>query len=199
MSAAQRATRGQDKAGTDKRQASAAYAERSGDTQRISKLMLLIIAVILVLAAIGGAELYGIARSSISAGASFGTFMRNFDSAQRVSVYSIGNNSTQLGAAIGCSTAVVLQIERSPSTHRPASSIYYFSINSTACSYMPLGPNGTAISTTPSACLSMMSERPSIAIAYNNTNSTRISARLLRISGDSAYLARCGVASEIGG
>lgn len=130
----------------------------------------------------------------------FNTFKSNFNSAKRVAIYTTGYNGSQLSSALGCSTAIIEEITGNPSIHRNSSTIDFFVLNQTSCVFEH-GVGGIVTNYTYNStanCLSAGKSEPSIFVNYSKTNSTTISPTSLHFSGDTQFLAICGIASELG-
>ncbi len=129
---------------------------------------------------------------------SFSTFRSNFYYAPRVAIYATAYNGTVMSGTVGCATAIIENIVASTQAHRNSSTIDFFIINQTKCTYVSgLGKsNGTE--TTLAACLNMGGAEPTIYINYSLTNVTTIKPDYLYTSGDRLFLSECGVATELG-
>ncbi len=126
----------------------------------------------------------------------FSTFQRNYNSAARVALAVVYGNVTQYSSEEGCSSYLIQTI----AGKRNASTIDFFILNQTTCYYSPTGlGHAINISTVPaSQCLGYARSEPSIFLNYSNTNSTIITPYHLYASGNAAYMAKCGIAVEIG-
>ena len=153
--------------------------------------------IVVILFAIAGGLVYDL--SGPSSTASFSTFSNNFYSAPAVAIVVSGSNGTELSSAIGCGTLIIEQITENQATPRNASSIDFYSMNSTSCTYsMGLGyPLKNASYASPAQCISMASAVPRIFVNYSSSNSTIITTDALYVSGDTDFLAMCGIASEL--
>ena len=135
---------------------------------------------------------------------SFPVFQKNFIAANSIGVYVYDTNSTVFSSTEGCGAAFIEEMQASSVSHKPPSAIKFFVLNGTSCTYTPngLGSNVSDYSnTTASSCIAMASGKsmPSVFIQYNSTgNSTTILPYRLYYSGQSAFLAQCGIAYEIG-
>ena len=76
---------------------------------------------------------------------SFSTFRSNFYYAPRVAIYATAYNGTVMSGTVGCATAIIENIVASTQAHRNSSTIDFFIINQTKCTYVSgLGKsNGT--------------------------------------------------------
>ena len=133
----------------------------------------------------------------------FPIFQKSFINANSVGIYVYDTNSTVFSSTESCGASFIEEMQASSISHKNPSAIKFFVINKTSCTYTPngLGANVSDYSnTTASACISMAGKAmPSVFVEYNTTaNSTRIYSDRLYYSGDSAYLAQCGIAYEIG-
>ena len=130
----------------------------------------------------------------------FNTFKSNFNSAKRVAIYTTAYNGSQLSSALGCSTAIIEEITGNPSIHRNSSTIDFFVLNQTSCVFEH-GVGGVITNYTYNStvnCLSSGKGEPSIFVNYSETNSTVINPMSLYFSGNSQFLAICGIAPELG-
>jgi hypothetical protein len=160
---------------------------------------LIIAAIIAIVAAAALIIVFWSYARSPQQSASFSAFLTKFDSSPRVGIYAIGKNGTQLSSAITCSTSVIEQLLQNPKTRRNASTMDYYAMNSTTCDYLKgLGGIQNGSTETPQDCLSAMATEPSIVISYNPTNSTLVQTNAVFFSGNSKFLALCGIAEEIG-
>ena len=135
---------------------------------------------------------------------SFPVFQKNFIAANSIGVYVYDTNSTVFSSTEGCGAAFIEEMQASSISHKPPTAIKFFVLNDTSCTYTPngLGSNVSDYSnTTASSCIAMASGKSmsSVFIQYNSTgNSTRILPYRLYYSGQSSFLAQCGIAYEIG-
>lgn len=160
------------------------------------KLAAVIFALVIIFA-IAGVLVYGI---NTSAPANFSTFQKNFDSAPRVGIIVTEYNETALAATVGCATALIEQIVGNQQSHRNASTIDFYVLNATTCTYSASGIGGEISNysyTSKANCIATGESEPSIFINYSNTNSTLIYPTTLYVSGDARFLGQCGIASEI--
>ena len=128
----------------------------------------------------------------------FSTFKANFDSAPRIAIYATAYNGTVMSSTIGCATEIIENIVANAQFHRNSSTIDFFIINQTRCTYVSgLGAsNGTETSL--GSCLNMSGSEPTIYINYSRVNVTTIRSRYLYTSGDRLFLSECGLATELG-
>lgn len=165
-------------------------------TTNIKPLALAILAVIVIVLA-----LYYVYSTQIAT--PFPTFLVNFKSASRIAISvnygniplnrSVPQNESQLTP---CATSLVQMITgggRSPTT------IDFFDVNGTTCSYLNgFGTSSAQISTTSAAaCISIAKSEPSIFLNYSATNSTYITPYHLYVDGNANYMAKCGIAVDM--
>ncbi len=152
------------------------------------------IAVLLILIAAAAYVLYTVLPSS-NALVSFPTFKTNLNAATRIAILSTYSNSEQLNSEALCFSDLVqiLSTTRSPST------IDFYEVNSTSCTYSPngLGHQVTPENTTAASCLKSAASEPGIYLNYSDTNSSMITAYHLYIYGNSNYFAQCPVAVDL--
>ena len=155
------------------------------------------VGIIVIVLAFAGAIVYGVGRSSPQT--PFSVFQKNFNTANEVNIYIVGNNGTAISSTSGCATAIIQTIEFNATHHRNPNTISFFALNQTGCVYLSgLGhaaKNYTYASA--SACIQQSSSKPSIFINYSISNSTVIKPNAFYLSGDARYLVECGIASEI--
>ncbi len=134
----------------------------------------------------------------------FSEFKTAFTSASQVAIFA-RYNGTLLGvggsSAVSCATAVIEQLHRVPST------INFFVVNQTSCTFATrgLGANNTAssntvnITTTTSMdrCVNMSKGMPTLYINYSTENETIVGRGTLYISGDLLFLRECGIAVQL--
>ena len=129
---------------------------------------------------------------------SFSAFKSNFDSAPRVAIYATTYNGTVMSGTVGCATAIIENIVASKQAHRNSSTIDFFMVNQTDCTYVSGLGTGNGTETSISSCLNMSSPEPTIYINYSLVNTTSIKPRYLYTSGDRLFLSECGIATELG-
>ena len=127
-------------------------------------------------------------------GTSLSTFKSNFNSGQRIAVVSQYTNSTQYNILSQCSTDIISA--ETASNGRNASTIDFYVINSTTCTYAPngLGHVLNPVTTNASSCEKQITAEPSISLNYSQTNYTVISPYHLTIYGNSKYFLACPIA-----
>ncbi len=157
-----------------------------------------IIFIVIIVFAIAGALVYGLNNNGST---SLGTFTNNFNSAHRVAIIVTEYNGTQLSATVGCATSLIEQLVAAHgSAHKNATSIDFYIMNRTRCTYSSqLGnpQNNSSQTSTVQQCLTMAQSEPRIFINYSNTNSSRITPQALYVSGNINFLVECGVATEL--
>ena len=130
----------------------------------------------------------------VFSGVSFSSFKQNFESASRVAIVSYYHNASTYAAETVCTTDLIEII----SAHRPASSIDFYTIDNSSCTYLPsgLGKPGNVNTTSASSCLSKAASEPSVSLNYSATNQTSIQAYHLAIYGNVKYMDSCPIAAE---
>jgi hypothetical protein len=154
------------------------------------------IGIVVIAIIVAGALAFGLNRSPPT---SISTFLSNFYSAPRVAIYTTAYNGTQISSTIGCASALIESVVGSPSHHRNASTIDFFAINGTSCTY-ELGIGGIIKNYTYNSisnCINMSRSEPSIFINYSESNSTIVKPESLYIYGNQKFLAMCGITTEI--
>jgi hypothetical protein len=139
------------------------------------------------------------ALSAPTANGNFTAFWGSFASAPRAGIVINYYNSTVFESGLACSTTLIQEIQGSSTLHRNSSTLDFYVINSTSCSYsLGLGStNASARIANISTCTSLISSEPRIVIGYSLANQTATNSTVLTIKGNAAYLQRCGIASEI--
>ena len=127
-------------------------------------------------------------------GVSFSSFKQNFGSASRVALVSYYHNASTYAAETVCATDLIEII----SAHRPPSSIDFYTIDNSSCTYLPngLGKPGNVNTTSASSCLSKAASEPSISLNYSAANQTSIQAYHLAVYGNVKYMESCPIAAE---
>jgi hypothetical protein len=149
-----------------------------------------VVAVILVIAAAIIAIMY------MSQPPSFSSFRSAFNSASKIAIFAV-YNGTNLGmggsSAVSCATAVIEELHRTPST------INFFVVNQTSCTFAAsgLGANNTTITTGIGRCVNMSKGMPTLYINYSRMNETVVGHGTLYISGNLLFLRECGIAVEL--
>ncbi|MGC9099173.1 MAG: hypothetical protein ACP5HW_01330 [Candidatus Micrarchaeia archaeon] len=125
----------------------------------------------------------------------FSTFLGNFHSAPRVAVAVFYNNESQYISEYSCFTKLIESIAYT----RNATTIDFFILNSTNCTYSStgLGKPVQIITVSAKKCLSVARSEPSIFLNYSISNKTIVTPYHLYIYGNGAYMASCPVASEL--
>lgn len=139
--------------------------------------------------------------SPASAASDFATFKGNFLSSSRVAIFATAYNGTVLTSTVGCATKIIESVVGSKTAHRNASTIDFYVVNATSCTYAKNGlgaTNGANYTTSSlSYCLNMSKNEPTIFLNYSSTNVTTIQPKFLYTSGNAMFLSECGVASEL--
>ncbi len=154
----------------------------------------LAVALLVVLIALVGAFLY-LSRPTQT----FQSFRHDFDTAPRVSIYVQDYNSSFYVSAEDCATTLVQQIVSNSTVRRASATINFYVDTPTDCYYSEgLGStSGNLINTTLQDCIGQSQLVPSILLNYSPSNSTQVEGRDLVVQGSAAYLAMCGISSEI--
>jgi hypothetical protein len=157
----------------------------------------IIAAIVIIVAAIAAALLYN---AYGAGGASFTTFKSTFNSAPRVGIYVVADNGTGLASTVGCATQLIEKIVATPGIHRNSSTIGFYVLNSTSCTYLA-GGLGRQIKnytyTSASDCINFSRSAPSIFLNYSQYNNTIIKKSAIYIEGNAAFMGECGIAYEI--
>ena len=166
-------------------------AEQKAGKKQIAILpAVIVIAIIIALAAVA----YTIYSNYTQV--NFSAFKANFNSASRVAVAVTYQNVSELPSLLSCSTTLVQVIAHS----RNASTIDFFVLNSSTCTYSPTGI-GHAInisSESSSSCLKIANSEPSIFLNASQSNSTTILPYHFYQYADQTYLQKCAIAVEFG-
>ena len=127
-------------------------------------------------------------------GVSFATFKSNLDSASRIAVTVTYTNSSQLSAETPC----YIRLLEVLSGTRGASSIDFYIVNQTKCTYSPTGLGHVITPTVQNAstCLATADSEPGIFLNYSNSNTTLITPYRLHISANASYYNSCPIATE---
>ncbi len=168
----------------------------NAENSKSNSKTLAVIGIIVIVAIIAGALAYGLTSTPAT---SFNSFKSRFNSAQRIGIVAYGYNGTEVSYTVGCASAIIESVVGSASSHRNASTIDFYIVNSTEC-VSEHGVAGTVQNYTNSTagnCISEADAEPSIFISYNNTNSTKVTQDSLQIKGDGEFLSMCGISSEI--
>ena len=125
---------------------------------------------------------------------SFGTFKSNFNSAQRIAVVTQYTNATQYNILSQCSTDIISA--ETVSDNRNASTIDFYVLNSTSCTYAPngLGHVLNPVTTNASSCENEIKSEPSISLNYSSYNHTIITPYHMYVYGNDQYFSSCPVA-----
>jgi len=125
----------------------------------------------------------------------FSTFASNFHAAPRVALVVFFSNESEYISEYSCFTKMI----ESMAYTRNATTIDFFIINGTTCTYPStgLGKPIQIATTNASKCLSVAKAEPSIFMNYSITNRTIITPYHLYIYGNNAYMSACPIASDI--
>jgi hypothetical protein len=134
---------------------------------------------------------------SAAAPGGFSAFKSNFDAAQRIAIYVPDYNNTVFSITGTCADKLITSIVTY--ARRNSSSIDYFIVNRTSCTYVRgLGTKASNGTTTSIAgCQSLSGSEPTIYLNYSLKNTTVIKPDYLYTSGDSLFMSECGIATEI--
>lgn len=181
----------------DGQQAAKARPQKAGEGQRKSRQLLnsnvrtaIIVAVLLVVVF---AVFYLVLLPSLTV--PFSTFKSNFASAPKVAIVVTYTNSTLLGAESNCADTLIYVVAQ----HRNASSIGYYVMNQTACTY-PIGGLGHTLSVatnTTANCLSMIGSEPAVYLNSSISNRTLTQTYKFYVYGNAAYFGKCPVAVDL--
>ncbi len=125
----------------------------------------------------------------------FSTFSSNFNAAPRIAIAVTFSNMTQYVEEESCFTKMINTIAHT----RNASTIDFFLLNQTNCTYSSTGlgkPVSIAV-VSASRCISVAKSEPSLFLNYSSQNSTVITPYHLYISGNGAYMASCPIDAEL--
>ena len=125
----------------------------------------------------------------------FSTFASNFHAAPRVALVVFFSNESEYMSEYPCFTKMIESIAYT----RNATTIDFFIINGTTCTYPStgLGKPIQIATTNASKCLSVAKAEPSIFMNYSNINRTIITPYHLYIYGNNAYMNACPIASDL--
>ena len=125
----------------------------------------------------------------------FSTFASNFHAAPRVALVVFFSNESEYISEYSCFTKVIESIAYT----RNATTIDFFIINGTTCTYPStgLGKPIQIATTNASKCLSVAKAEPSIFMNYSINNRTIITPYHLYIYGNNAYMNACPIASDL--
>jgi len=125
----------------------------------------------------------------------FSTFASNFHAAPRVALVVFFSNESEYISEYSCFTKMIESIAYT----RNATTIDFFIINGTTCTYPStgLGKPIQIATTDASKCLSVAKAEPSIFLNYSITNRTIITPYHLYIYGNNAYMNACPIASDL--
>lgn len=129
----------------------------------------------------------------------FSSFKSGFLSAPRIALTISYSNDTQFAAMNPCLTNTIQFIAH----NRNASTIDFFIINqaNSTCIYSPTGlghPISNISTQSASRCLAVANSEPGVFLNYSNSNSTTVTLSHLYVYGNSAYMAQCPIAQDLG-
>lgn len=169
-------------------------AQKAEAPKPASRTLMYVAAAIIILA-VAAAYTVLVLLPSGSSPATFSTFKANLNAASRVAILSTYADPTQLNIESQCFTDIVqiLSTQRSPTT------IDFYEVNATSCTYSPngLGHEVTPANTTPAVCLKDAAAEPSIYLNYSTSNSSIITADHMYVYGDAQYFEQCPVAVDL--
>ncbi len=174
-----------------------ASKEEKGRSSKTQVVLLLVFAAIVVIAVFFGS--YSLLSSGSGSSANYTVFWNNFAAAPRAGIVIDYYNSSVFSSGLSCATSLIQNIIESQSLHRNSSTLDFYVINSTACTYS-LGLGGTSsnsLTGTPSQCESLSAAEPRIVIGYALRNITKFNSTVLSIEGNADYLQMCGVSSTL--
>ena len=146
---------------------------------------------ILIIAAI---IIYSVSLQS-NASVPFANFKQNFNNAQRVSVASTYNTEGQFINESQCFSSIIQIVSHT----RLPSTIDFYLINQTSCTYSKTGLGGqiNPITTNASYCRGRALNETSIFLNYTSTgNYTDIGPQHMYIYGNSSYMKACPIAAD---
>ena len=156
-------------------------------------------AIVIVLAAVILYLVYFLIANYVST--PFSTFKSNYIGSTMVATVLTYGNATQLSYEIPCSEDIIQAVSyaRKAAKGFNSSSIGFFILNSSACSYqVGLGYPISVKNSTARACLSAIKNEPAIYLNYSATNSTIITPYKLYIYGNSNYMKTCSITADLG-
>lgn len=150
------------------------------------------VVVALVVAAV---LLIGLYVLSSSTTVPFSTFKQNFDNSQRVSVAVTYYNQTQYNDVSPCFSSIIQVV----SHDRQASTIDFFLLNRTSCTYSKTGLGGQVVPATTNAsyCLNIARSEPGIFLNFSQSTRTVVTPYRLYVYGNSSYMNECPVAIDL--
>ncbi len=170
----------------------AAIAKQQEQHSSLAALIIVLAAMLLV----GMYIVYSlnIRQSSIAA------FKSSYLSANAIAIYAVYDNANDSGSIFACASALITEAY---SRSVKASAINFLIVTNNSCMYKQyikgssssLTANYSTISIP--ECMSFSKIMPSIFVAYNSTNSTIVNGNILKVEGNSAFLAECGIAYSL--
>lgn len=185
----------------EKEQKRKAKGDRKAEEAEAAKSQIIIIALVIIAVLVISIVVGYLLRSNLSKNTeTFEQFQQTYLTSRRVALVVSNYNVTAYPAAQTCADAVIYSLVSNREYHRNASTIDFYVVNYTGCTFEKgLGNNTTKpVTLSPSACLNDSMREPSILINYSATNVTRVQGNHLYTSGDLLFLSNCGIASEIG-
>ncbi|MDE1868419.1 MAG: hypothetical protein KGH60_00405 [Candidatus Micrarchaeota archaeon] len=175
-------------------------SNEKNDKRASKQYMTIGIIVVVVAVAAAGVALY--LSNNGSPSGSFSVFKSSFQTAPRVAIFATAYNGTVLSGTVGCSTAIIESVVGSRTSHRNASTIDFYIINRTSCTFLKYGLGSKSSNYTTTAlsnCTGTMAREPTVYINYSTgAPITTIQPKYLYISGNQTFLSECGVASQLG-
>lgn len=159
------------------------------------------IGIIIAVAAVAAIGIVLYLNSQSSAGGGLSAFKSSFQTAPRVAIFATAYNGTVLSSTVGCATAIIENVVGSRTSHRNASTIDFYILNRTSCTFLKYGLGSRSNNYTTTAlsnCTGSITREPTIYINYSVKSSTPvIQPRYLYIAGNQTYLGQCGIASQL--
>lgn len=174
------------------RKASSSSTSKQSSGKKSNKtLYAAVIIAVLVVAAI---IIYSISPQS-NASVPFSTFKQNFNNAQRVSIASTYTTEGQFINESQCFSSIIQIVSHT----RLPSTIDFYLINQTSCTYSKtgLGNQVTPITANASLCRGRALNETGIFLNYTTTgNYTDIAPQHMYIYGNSSYMKACPIAAD---
>lgn len=161
----------------------------------IGILAIIVIAVVLIVMYTYNSN--SITSSNPNFNTAFASFKSEFNSAQKIAIISQYINGTEYVNISRCVTDLVH--DEVSSLQRNSSTINFYVINSTTCTYSPTGLGHTInpITTNASSCENSTASEPSIYLNYSANNYSVLTKNHLTVYGNGAYFAQCPIAISI--
>lgn len=125
----------------------------------------------------------------------FSTFKSNYMSAARVAIVVSYTNTSVFAVESNCANKLIYVIAQ----HRNATTIDYYLMNQSTCTY-PVGGLGHTLSiatNTTADCLSMIGSEPAVFLNTSASNITLIQPYRLYAHGNTAYFNKCPLAVDL--